>query len=131
MVSTKQETRYDVRNQDLEEVWIIGKVEILDTNPDNICDYGFCGYKNIKQEGYKRKIDWLKKRFSEGLKYKILHSGEYGDVGLIEYIPGDQFKQMDTCLFIVYAFFIVNIKEKVMEHFYWKNAWLLTSLLYT
>ena len=100
----------------------MGKVEIFDTNPDNICDYGFCGYKNIKQEGYKRKIDWLKKRFSEGLKYKILHSGEYGDVGLIEYIPGDQLKQMDTCLFIVYAFFIVNIKKKVMEHFYWKNA---------
>jgi hypothetical protein len=63
-------------------------VEIIDTNPDNICKYGFCGYKNIKQEGYKRKIDWLKKRFSEGMKFKVLCSAKDGSVGFIEYIPG-------------------------------------------
>lgn len=63
-------------------------VEIIDTNPDNICKYGFCGYKNIKQEGYKRKIEWLKKRFSEGMKFKVLYSAKDGSVGFIEYIPG-------------------------------------------
>jgi L-amino acid N-acyltransferase YncA len=64
------------------------KIEIIDTNADNIYNYGFCGYKNIKQEGYKRKIDWLNKRFSEGLKFKVLHSPKDGAVGAIEYIPG-------------------------------------------
>jgi len=63
-------------------------VEIIDTNPDNICEYGFCGYKNIKQEGYKRKIEWLKKRFSEGMKFKVLYSAKDEAVGFIEYIPG-------------------------------------------
>jgi len=66
----------------------MGKIEIIDTNADDICEYGFCGYKSIKQEGYKRKIDWLKKRFSEGLKCKVLHSAKEGAVGFIEYIPG-------------------------------------------
>lgn len=74
----------------------MGKVEIFDTNTDNIYDHGFCGYKNIKQEGYKRKIDWLKKRFSEGLKYKILHSGEYGDVGLIEKLTVEVMNQISS-----------------------------------
>ena len=67
---------------------MVKEIEIIDTNLGNICDYGFCGYKSIKQEGYKRKIDWLKKRFSEGMKFKVLHSVKDGDVGFIEYAPG-------------------------------------------
>jgi N-acetylglutamate synthase-like GNAT family acetyltransferase len=64
------------------------RIEIIDTNEDNISDYGFCGYKDIKQEGYRRKINWLKKRFAEAAKFKVLHSTERGAVGAIEYIPG-------------------------------------------
>ena len=58
------------------------RIEIIDTTADNICNYGFCGYKDIKQEGYRRKINWLKKRFAEGMKFKILHSTERGAVRL-------------------------------------------------
>ena len=65
------------------------KIEIIDTNADNICEYSFCTYKNIKREGYKRKIDWLKRRFSEGMKFRVLHSASEGAVGFIEYIPGE------------------------------------------
>lgn len=64
------------------------KIEIIDTNADNICEYGFCGYKNIKQEGYKRKTDWLKQRYSEGMKFKVLYSTKDGSIGFIEYVPG-------------------------------------------
>jgi N-acetylglutamate synthase-like GNAT family acetyltransferase len=67
---------------------IMREIEIIDTTPANICDYGFCGYKSIKQEGYRRKIDWLKKRFSEGMKFKVMHSAKEGSVGAIEYTPG-------------------------------------------
>ena len=67
----------------------MNEIEIIDTNADNICDFGFCGYKNIKQEGYKRKTDWLKQRFSEGMKFKVLYSAKYGSIGFIEYIPGE------------------------------------------
>jgi GNAT superfamily N-acetyltransferase len=63
-------------------------VEIIDTNLDNILEYGICGFKNIKQEGLRRKIEWLKERFAEGMKIKTLHSDKDGTQGMIEYIPG-------------------------------------------
>jgi hypothetical protein len=66
----------------------VEEIEIIDTNPDNICDHGFCGIKNIKQEGYKRKTDWLRQRFSEGMRFKVLYSAKESSVGMIEYIPG-------------------------------------------
>ena len=64
-------------------------VKIVDTKLDNILEYGVCGYKNIKNEGLKRKIEWLKDRFSEGMKIKTLVSDKDGPQGLIEYLPGE------------------------------------------
>ena len=63
-------------------------IEIIDTNADNILEYGVCGYKNIKRAGYPEKIEWLKDRFSEGMKIKTLYSDKDGTQGMIEYIPG-------------------------------------------
>lgn len=65
------------------------KIEIIDTNADNILEYGVCGYKNIKREGYLEKIEWLKKRYLEGMKIKIMYSKKDGSQGMIEYIPGE------------------------------------------
>jgi GNAT superfamily N-acetyltransferase len=67
----------------------MAKLEIIDLNLDNVTGFGFCGYKNVKQEGYKRKTNWLKKRLKEGMKVKILESSEDGFVGMIEYVPGE------------------------------------------
>ena len=64
-------------------------IEIIDTNADNILEYGVCGYKNLKREGYSEKIEWLKNRYLEGLKIKILYSKKDGTQGMIEYIPGE------------------------------------------
>ena len=65
------------------------EIEIIDTTAENIHNYGFCGYKSPNQEGYSRKLDWLKQRFPEGLKFKVLYSESDGAVGFIEYIPGE------------------------------------------
>ena len=65
------------------------KIEIIDTNADNILKYGVCGYKNIKRAGYPEKIEWLKDRFPEGLKIKTLYSDKDGTQGMVEYIPGE------------------------------------------
>ncbi|UCH97853.1 MAG: YoaP domain-containing protein [Candidatus Aminicenantes bacterium] len=65
------------------------KIKIIDTNAGNIHEFGMCGYKNMKQEGYRRKIQWIKQRFAEGMKYKILYADKHGAVGGIEYIPGE------------------------------------------
>jgi N-acetylglutamate synthase-like GNAT family acetyltransferase len=67
----------------------MSEVKIIDINLNNVTGFGLCGYKNIKQEGYKRKTDWLKKRFKEGMRVKILDSQQDGSVGMIEYVPGE------------------------------------------
>ena len=64
-------------------------IEIIDTNAGNIHNYEFCGYKDAKQEGYRRKVDWLKQRFNEGMKFKVLYSDSQGAFGFIEYMPGE------------------------------------------
>ena len=64
-------------------------IEIVDTNSENILQYGVCGYKDIKRAGYPEKIEWLKDRYQEGMKIKILHSESDGTQGMIEYIPGE------------------------------------------
>jgi hypothetical protein len=64
------------------------EIKIIDTNSDNILELGVCGYKNINTPGFPEKVDWLKKRFSEGLKIKALYSEKDKTQGMIEYIPG-------------------------------------------
>lgn len=90
------------------------KAEIVDTDADNIYNYKICGYKNIEQEGYKLKADWLKKRFREGLKFKVLHSPEDGVFGSIEYIPGEYtWRAVDAKGYIViHCIFIEKRKYK-------------------
>jgi len=62
--------------------------EIVDTNADNIGACSLCGNKSDKNEGRRRKSDWLKQRYAEGLRFKVLRSRECGDIGMIEYAPG-------------------------------------------
>ena len=93
---------------------MIREIEIIDTNPDNVSEYGFCGYKSIKQEGYKRKIHWLEKRFSEGMRFKVLHSAKEGSVGAIEYIPGKYtWRAVDADGYmVIHCIFIIPKKLK-------------------
>ncbi len=65
------------------------RIKIVNTNAGNILEYGVCGYKNIKRAGYPEKIEWLKRRFPEGMKIKTLYSDNDGTQGMIEYIPGE------------------------------------------
>jgi GNAT superfamily N-acetyltransferase len=63
--------------------------QIIDTNADNIRGCSHCGNKNAANLGYRRKTDWLKARYPEGLRYKVLRSEEFGDIGMIEYAVGN------------------------------------------
>ncbi len=60
-------------------------IEIVDTNADNILEYGACGYKNIKRSGSPEKIEWLKNRFLEGLKIKSLYSDQQFPLSRLPY----------------------------------------------
>ncbi len=67
--------------------------EIIDVNMENLENIGlFCKQSQKKEEGYQNKIKWIKNRFAEGLKYKILKVEErnkYSYRGFIEYIPSE------------------------------------------
>lgn len=79
-------------------------VSIIDTNEENIHQYGFCGTKSSKHKGYNNKVQWLCKRFLDGLKFKILLTEDESSVGMIEYIPGD------------YAWRAVDAKDYMFIH---------------
>jgi hypothetical protein len=64
-------------------------IQIIDLTPDNIADYGVCGYKDIeKHSELRKKIGWFKKYYPKGLRTKILFSKQDGYQGMIEYVPG-------------------------------------------
>ncbi len=67
--------------------------EIIDVNSKNLDQIGlFCKQSQKKEEGYQNKLEWIKERFPEGLKYKILKVKEpnkYSYRGFIEYIPSE------------------------------------------
>ena len=44
----------------------------------------FVAGKNANNLGHRRKTNWLRERYAEGLRYKVLRSPESGDVGMIE-----------------------------------------------
>ena len=67
----------------------MGDIEIIDLTPENIADYGVCGYKDVKKHlELRRKIDWFRKYYPKGLRIKALFSKKGGYQGIIEYIPG-------------------------------------------
>ena len=64
-------------------------VKIFNLTPENIADYGVCGYKDVKKHlELRRKIEWFKKYYPKGLRIKVLFSKKGGYQGMLEYIPG-------------------------------------------
>jgi hypothetical protein len=63
--------------------------KIIDLTPDNIADYGVCGYKDFKKQlELRRKIDWFKAYYPKGLRIKAVLADKGGYQGMLEYIPG-------------------------------------------
>lgn len=61
--------------------------EIITVTPETVGKTGFfCKMSARGKPGYEQKLDWLAKRFEEGLQLRLLGSGERG---FIEFIPGD------------------------------------------
>ncbi|MDD1724185.1 MAG: GNAT family N-acetyltransferase [Methanospirillum sp.] len=65
-------------------------IAIVDMTPENIADYGVCGYKDLqKHEELRRKIAWFSLNYSLGLRIKALISEKDGYQGMVEYMPGE------------------------------------------
>lgn len=65
-------------------------IQIIDLTPDNIDNYGVCGYKDVEKHlELRKKIDWFKEYYSKGLRIKVVMSEKGGYQGMLEYIPGE------------------------------------------
>lgn len=61
-------------------------IEIVDVNPSNVDELGFfCCMDHRDSPGHQEKLAWVKERFSEGLRIKMIGRGGRG---FIEYMPG-------------------------------------------
>lgn len=64
-------------------------IQMIDVHMDNINEKGFfCMRSKPKSKGYQEKLAWLKERFQEGLKLKIIEE-DGQPKGFIEYIPSE------------------------------------------
>ena len=64
-------------------------IQIIDLTPENIANYGVCGYKDVKKhKELRNKIEWFNEYYPKGLRIKVVLSekGEY--LGMLEYLPG-------------------------------------------
>jgi GNAT superfamily N-acetyltransferase len=69
--------------------------KIIDLNEKNLDAYDlFCHKSKKKNDGYRNKVRWIKDRFKEGLRLRLLLINEgkkrgFKSRGFIEYIPGE------------------------------------------
>jgi GNAT superfamily N-acetyltransferase len=69
--------------------------KIIDVNETNIDEYDlFCHKSKKNKNGYRNKVRWIKDRFKEGLRLKLLLINEgkkrgFKSRGFIEHIPGE------------------------------------------
>ncbi len=79
--------------------------KIIDVNAENVEETGFfCYMSKRKSEGYQQKLEWLKARFAEGMRIRML---ELPERGFIEYLPGE------------YAWRSVNASDYMFIHCLW------------
>ncbi|MEX2739192.1 MAG: YoaP domain-containing protein [Candidatus Wukongarchaeota archaeon] len=89
-------------------------IKIVTVDENNISEYGFYCSKNPKYEGYQLKFDWLKQRFTEGLKIKLLQSNTEGTIGFIEYIASEYaWRAVDASGYLViHCIYIYSKKDR-------------------
>jgi hypothetical protein len=62
---------------------------IITVDTENMEELGFFCIKNKKHPGYIAKLAWLRRRFDEGMRIKLLHTKDGKQAGFLEYIPGE------------------------------------------
>jgi N-acetylglutamate synthase-like GNAT family acetyltransferase len=81
------------------------KIQLIDVNAQDVSETGFfCYMSKRKTEGFRRKLEWVKKRFTEGMRIKMFRLPLRG---FIEYIPGE------------HAWRAVNAKGYMFIHCLW------------
>ena len=80
---------------------------IVNVDAGNVEEHGFFCVKNKKHPGYVAKLQWLRQRFEEGLRIKMIQTQDNKTAGFLEYIPGE------------YAWRVVNAPDYLVIHCLW------------
>jgi hypothetical protein len=83
---------------------------IATVDSKNVEELGFFCVKNEKHPGYAAKLSWLKQRFTEGLRIKLLLTEDGKKAGFLEYIPGE------------YTWRVVHAPDCLVIHCLWVNS---------
>jgi len=65
------------------------RVILEKVGPDNLSEWGLGCLTNPKHEGFGPKVDWLKGRFSEGLRILLFRDEQGKPLAFLEYVPGE------------------------------------------
>lgn len=65
------------------------KIRMFEVNKDNYLESPCCGIKNTEHKGHIRKSAWVKTYLDKGLRIMLLRDEKNGQVGYIEYLPGE------------------------------------------
>jgi hypothetical protein len=57
--------------------------------PEKLVDCGIGCLTNPKHEGFEPKVEWLQKRFAEGLRFLLFRDGKGKPLAFLEYVPGE------------------------------------------
>jgi L-amino acid N-acyltransferase YncA len=63
--------------------------KIIKNNPAETESFRLCGYKNLKNQGYRNKIEWINQQTDAGLQYHHLVDESNDAVGSVEYMMGE------------------------------------------
>jgi L-amino acid N-acyltransferase YncA len=85
----------------------ISDFSIITVNAENVDELGFFCVKNKKHPSYVAKFSWLRQRFNEGLRIKLVMTKEGKQAGFIEYAPGE------------YTWRVVHAPDYLVIHCIW------------
>lgn len=90
------------------------RTKIIEVTPDNVEQETLFCIKDIKAPGSKSKQKWFEKRYTEGLKLKILKGEADKMLGFIEYMPAkDAWRPVDADNFMfIHCMYIYAKKDR-------------------
>jgi hypothetical protein len=66
------------------------KISLEKVGPANLAECGIGCLTNPNNPGHQTKVEWLHRRFAEGLRFLLFRDGEGRPLGFLEYVPGEQ-----------------------------------------
>jgi len=65
------------------------EVTLEKVGPENLSECGIGCLTNPKNQGYQPKVEWLQKRFAEGVRILLFRDEKGKPLAFIEYVPGE------------------------------------------